>query len=162
MADNDKKTYYESAVTKEVSTTSFQTTTSSGGGGASGGGSGGKLEQAMNLLKKDLDSAEKQWEGGDQFMSFLQRNDITFGQLIDIFDPSEDENKWCQEYNSTAELPKLIQLRRRLAFLKASRKEFHEEYDQDITDCDFLRTLEVPFKDPRYIIEFSLHEMKAS
>ena len=47
-----------------------------------------------------------------------------------------------------------------MAFLKASRKEFHEDYDPEISDVDYMRLLEVPFTDSRFPIDYCLEEMK--
>jgi len=121
-----------------------------------------KLEEALDFLKTDLDSAEKQWEQGKQFMSILQRESVSFDDLWNKFDPSEDESKWGQEYGNEKKSPKLQAYRKRMAFLKASRKEFKEEYDDKITDCDFMRLLEVPYTDSRYVIEYSKGDLKAS
>ena len=120
----------------------------------------GKAEQALELLKTDLDQAEQQWIGGKQFMSFLQREDLDLAKLLAKFDPKEDESKWAKEYNGSKDSLKLRIHRKAAAFLKASRKDFHEEYDPDFTDVDFMRLLQLPYTDPRYVIECSKDELK--
>ena len=119
-----------------------------------------KIEDALNFLKDDLDKAEKQWQGKEQMMSLLQREDVDLEDLLDKFDPTDDENKWSEEYaKKDKRYPYLRLYRKRVAFLKASRKEFHEEYDEDVTDVDMMRLLELPYTDPRYVIETGLMDM---
>jgi hypothetical protein len=84
---------------------------------------------------------------------------MTMEDLCRLFDPKPDESDWLIEDATSGEEPKLRLYRRRMAFLKASRKEFHEEYDDNVTDVDFMRLLELPFTDPKYTIEFSMEEM---
>lgn len=119
-----------------------------------------KLEEALNFLKSDLDNAEKQWEEGKQWESLLQREGKNFDDLWEKFDPKEDESKWIAEYNGERKAAKLQLYAKRMSFLKASRKEFREEYDEKVTDVDFMRLLELPYTDPRYVIEYGLEEMK--
>ena len=56
--------------------------------------------------------------------------------------------------------PKLTLFRKRMAFLKASRKEFIEDYNPEVTDVDFMRLMEVPYTDSKFAIDFSIEEMK--
>ena len=115
---------------------------------------------ALQFLRNDLEKAKPQWRNGEQFESLLQREDVSLQELLDIFDPKPDEDAWIAEYHDKKRSPKLRLYRRRMAFLKASRKEFHEEYDEDVTDVDFMRLLELPFTDPKYVIEFSMEDMR--
>lgn len=120
-----------------------------------------KIVSALNFLKEDNEKAKKQWRDGKQFMSLLQREDKTLQDLLDLFDPQEDDQLWLQEYgNPKQEAPKLQQYRKRLSFLHAARREFHEDYDPELTDVDFMRLLEVPFTDPKYVIDWSISEME--
>lgn len=114
---------------------------------------------ALQLLRNDLEKAKPQWRNGEMLESLLQREDMNMQELCDLFDPEPDENDWLIEDATAGEEPKLRLYRRRMAFLKASRKEFHEEYDENVTDVDFMRLLELPFTDPKYTIEFSMEEM---
>lgn len=118
-----------------------------------------QIVPALEFLKEDLEKAKKQWREGKQFESLLQREGKTLQDLLDLFDPQPDENAWVGEYNGNKNAPILWIHRNRMAFLKASRKEFHEEYDEDITDVDFMRLLELPFTDPKYTIERSIEEL---
>lgn len=115
---------------------------------------------ALELLKNDLEKAKPQWRGGEMFESLLQREDMNMQELCNLFDPTPDESDWIAETAGEGREPLLRLYRRRMAFLKASRKEFHEEYDENVTDVDFMRLLELPFTDPKYTIEFSMEEMR--
>lgn len=115
---------------------------------------------ALELLKNDLEKAKPQWRGGEMFESLLQREGMNMQELCDLFDPWPDEADWVVESTGKRRSPKLKLYRKRLAFLKASRKEFHEEYDENVTDVDFMRLLELPYTDPKYAIEFSMEEMR--
>lgn len=121
-----------------------------------------KINEALQFLKKDIDQVHEQYTGTKQWMSLLQRNDIEFNDLLDKFDPKEDDDKWEQEYsdNTKKREPLLALYRKRMAFLKASRKEFHEDYDTEVSDVDFMRLLEVPYTDSKFAIDFSIEEMK--
>ena len=121
-----------------------------------------KIIDALNFLKEDIDKVHEQFVGTKQWMSLLQRNDVDLKDLLDKFDPQPDDSDWQQEYSNIADRrePKLGLYRKRIAFLKASRKEFHEDYDPDVTDADFMRLLEVPYTESKFAIDFSLEEMK--
>jgi hypothetical protein len=119
-----------------------------------------KIKDALEFLKDDLDKAKKQWREGEQFKSLLQREDKSLDKLLELFDPREDERDWDIEYNQKKRSPELRLYRKRMAFLKASRKEFHEEYDDEYTDVDFMRLLEIPYTDPKYAIEWTLEELQ--
>lgn len=119
-----------------------------------------KIKDALEFLKDDLDKAKKQWREGEQFKSLLQREDKSLDKLLELFDPQEDERDWDIEYHQKKRSPELRLYRKRMAFLKASRKEFHEEYDDEYTDVDFMRLLEVPYTDPKYVIECTLEELQ--
>lgn len=114
---------------------------------------------ALEFLKQDLEKAKQQWRDGEQWKSLLQREGKTLQDLLDLFDPQPDESDWISEYGNKKNSPLLRLYRRRMAFLKASRKEFHDEYDEEITDVDFMRLLELPFTDPKYVIEYSIEEL---
>lgn len=119
-----------------------------------------KVADALKFLKDDLVKAQAQWrEDGNQFKSLLQREDRSLQELLDLFDPQEDEDKWSNEYKGDKRSPLLWLFRNRMAFLKASRKEFHEEYDDEVTDVDFMRLLELPYTDSKYTIERSIHTL---
>lgn len=119
-----------------------------------------KIKDALEFLKDDLDKAKKQWREGEQFKSLLQREDKSLDKLLELFDPQEDERDWDIEYNQKKRSPELRLYRKRMAFLKASRKEFHEEYDDEFTDVDFMRLLEIPYTDPKYAIEWTLDDLQ--
>lgn len=120
-----------------------------------------QIVPALKFLKEDNEKAKKQWREGKQFMSLLQREEKELKDLLDLFDPTDDDTKWCSEYgNPKQEAPKLQQYRKRIAFLRAARREFHEEYDPELTDVDFMRLLEVPFVDSKYVIDWSIAEME--
>ena len=115
---------------------------------------------ALKFLRKDIDIAHEQWVGTRQFMSLLQREDKNLSELLELFDPSEDIADWETEYaKPDQKAPKLQQLRKRIAYLMASRKEFYEDYDTERTDVDFIRLLEVPYTDSKYVIDWSMTEM---
>lgn len=120
------------------------------------------IQEALDFLIEDAKKAKRQWAGGEPlpFMSLLQRNDKTFSDLLQMFDASEDESAWSTEYEQAADPLKLQIYRKRLAFLKGSRKEFYEEYDPERTDVDFMRLLELPFTEPTDAMNFSKEEMK--
>lgn len=118
-----------------------------------------KVQEALNFLKEDLDKAELQWTQGLPFQSLLQRADLSLEELLEKFNADDDENEWCKEYKESGDSTKLITLRRRLALLKSLLKEFHEEYDPAISDVDFMRLLELPYTEPRYVIESSINEL---
>lgn len=121
----------------------------------------GKLEDALNLLSTDIDDAKRQWTDGIPMRSLPQRMDKSYEELFDTFDPTEDDDKWCSEYNSEEKRGSyLILYRKRMALLRAAQKELAEEYDPNVTDCDFMRLLEVPYTDSKYPIDYSLSEMK--
>lgn len=119
-----------------------------------------KIVKALEFLEEDLEKAKKQWREGKQWESILQRNNKDLQELLDIFDPQPDEDDWEAEYGGKRLSYKLNLYRSRMAFLKASRKEFHEEYDEDVTDVDFMRLLELPFTDPKFVIEHSKEQLK--
>ena len=113
-----------------------------------------KLPSAMEFLLDDIEKARSQWRDGEQFRSLLQRNDKSLNDLLDTFDPKPDEDAWNKEYTVGDKVSGALNLySRRVAILKASRKEFHEEYDEDVTDVDFIRLLELPYTVPKYVIE---------
>lgn len=118
------------------------------------------IYKSLEFLRKDLDAAEKQWEGGKEFMSLLQREYTTLKSLLLMFDSLEDEGKWKKEYETKKRATVLGTFKRRIAFLRASEKEFHEDYDPEVTDVDFMRLLEVSYTDPRYVIEKSIGSAK--
>ena len=125
-------------------------------------------KSAVEFLKKDLEKAQRQWKEGKPFEALLQRKNKTkegeevktLKDLLKLFDPEPDEIEWLLEYAGDKDETKLRKYRQRIAFLKASRKEFHEEYDEDVTDVDFMRLLELPFTDPKDALEFSAEELK--
>lgn len=119
-----------------------------------------KIKEALNFLKDDLDKAVKQWRETEQFQSLLQRENKDLKQLLDLFDPEQDENDWTNEYNDQQRTPYIMLYKKRMAILKASRKEFLEEYNEDITDVDFMRLLELPYTEPKYVIESSIEELQ--
>jgi hypothetical protein len=119
-----------------------------------------KIIPALQFLKQDLEKAKPQWREGKEWESLLQREGVNLEQLLDIFDPEPDESAWVSEYSDKRRARQLILYRARMAFLKASRKEWHEEYDPDVTDVDYMRLLELPFTDPKYVIEYSMVELK--
>lgn len=119
-----------------------------------------KIIEALEFLKTDLEEAKKQWRDGEQFKSLLQREEKDLNDLLDKFDPKPDENDWSSEYGNKKRRHKLVLYRRRIAFLAASRKEFREEYDEEVTDVDFMRLLELPYTDPKYAIEYSIQELQ--
>lgn len=125
---------------------------------------GNKIEEALTFLQTDIATAKQQWElPRKQFESLLQRNGVSINDLLTKFDPQEDEQAWADMYNNATgeDVKKKLRLyRRRLAFLKASCKEFHEEYDPEVTDVDFIRLLEVPFTDSRFVIDSAIGTMK--
>ena len=118
------------------------------------------ISAALEFLKTDIEKAKEQWTSGKQFESMLQREGKTLEDLVKLFDYKPDENDWSQEYGDKKRASKLKLYRKRMAFLKASTKEFREEYDEDVTDVDTMRLLEVPFTDSKYIIELSKEEMQ--
>lgn len=119
-----------------------------------------KVVSALNFLKEDNEKAKDQWLKGEQFRSLLQREEKELKDLLDLFDPTPDDEAWKEEYyKAGSESPKLEKLRKRIAFLRAARKEFHEDYDHELTDVDFMRLLEVPFTDPQYVIDWSILEL---
>ncbi len=115
----------------------------------------GKFQEAVRFLKTDIDKVKSQYEDGKRIVveSFLQRNGKGLDDLVDMFDPSDNESKWCEEYKDKKREPKLRMHSLRMGFLQACRKEFHEEYDTEITDCDFMRLMEVPHTDAKYVID---------
>ncbi len=120
-----------------------------------------KIIEALNFLKKDLKNAQKQWTDGKQFESLLQRESVTVEGLDLLFDPADDEAAWASEYAKPDAFAPLTRLyRQRIAFLKDSRKEFHEDYDPEVSDVDFMRLLEVPYTDPEYVIDWSIGELE--
>ena len=122
-----------------------------------------KAVDALNFLKKDVEKVHRQFVGPEQWMSLLQRNGLTLKDLLDQFDPKEDDDEWEREYSDIDKKrrdPKLELFRKRMAFLKASRKEFYEDYDADFTDVDFMRLMEVPYTDSKFPIDFSIYEME--
>lgn len=122
-----------------------------------------KAISALEFLKEDIDKVHEQFTGTKQWMSLLQRNKLELKDLLDKFDPQEDDSAWEQEYSDKEKKnrePKLTLYRKRMAFLKASRKEFHEDYDPEVSDVDYMRLLEVPFTDSRFPIDYCLEEMK--
>jgi hypothetical protein len=119
-----------------------------------------KIIEALEFLKTDLEKAKEQWRSGKQFESLLQREQKDLNQLLDKFDPKPDENDWSSEYGSKKRRRKLSLYRRRIAFLAASRKEFREEYGDEVTDVDFMRLLELPYTDPKFAIEYSIEELQ--
>ena len=118
-----------------------------------------KIKEALNFLKDDLSQAAGQWTDKGYTESMLQRNDCTLDDLLDKFDPADDEADWLKEYSGDMKAEKLRLYRKRLSFLKASRKEWREEYDPGISDVDFMRLLEVPYTDPKYAIDGMLLEL---
>ena len=119
-----------------------------------------QIVPALRFLKEiDHENAKKQWREGKQFMSLLQRSKKSLEELLQLFDPSLDESDWSQEYGDKKRTYKLRLYRKRMAILKASRKEFHEEYDENVTDVDFMRLMEIPFTDSKYEIEFTIDEL---
>lgn len=118
-----------------------------------------QIVPALEFLKEDLEKAKQQWRNGKQFESLLQRENKNLQELLDLFDPQPDEDAWVNEYNGDKISPVLWIYRNRMAILKASRKEFHEEYDDEVTDVDFMRLLELPYTDPKYTIECSIDEL---
>lgn len=121
-----------------------------------------QINSALQFLKEDIDKVHQQFIGSEPWMSLLQRNQVDLQDLLDKFDPQSDDDDWEQEYSDDKKKrePLLALYRKRIAFLKASRKEFHEDYDPEVTDVDFMRLMEVPFTDSKFAIDFSLEEMK--
>ena len=121
-----------------------------------------KINSALEFLKEDIDKVHEQFVGSEQWMSLLQRNQVTLQDLLDKFDPQSDDDDWEQEYSDKMKKrePKLTLFRKRMAFLKASRKEFIEDYNPEVTDVDFMRLMEVPYTDSKFAIDFSIEEMK--
>lgn len=116
--------------------------------------------EALNFLKEDLEKAKKQWEEGKPFESLLQRSDTTLDELLEKFKYTEDETKWIQEYQGQQDISKMRPARAKIAFLKGSCKEFEEEYNEEITDVDYMRLLEIPFTESEYVIDLSIGSMK--
>lgn len=121
-----------------------------------------KATSALEFLKKDLEETQKQWKEGKPFESLPQRNPKakTLHDLLDLFDPKEDETDWMVEVVNQNDETKTRLYRRRIAFLKAARKEFYEEYNDEVTDVDYMRLLELPYTDPKDALQFSLEELK--
>lgn len=119
-----------------------------------------KIVPALEFLKNDIPKAVDQWMQDKPFKSLLQREGVNIDSLIALFDPSEDEAAWAEEYAGAARSNKLQLYRKRIDFLRGSQKEFEEDYDPDVTDVDFMRLLEVPYTDSKYTIDWSIDEMK--
>lgn len=118
-----------------------------------------KAVDAIKFMRSDGEYAVDEFRKHGHTMSFLQRNGVSLSGLLSRFDSSKEESDWISEYYGDGKIDKMVLHRRRLAFLKASKKEFREDYG-DASDVDFMRLLEVSYTDPKYVLDWSLYELK--
>ena len=95
---------------------------------------------------KDPPSGFRQKFAADEpYKSVLQRNGKSLEELLEIFDWSEEDNQWVNEYNKPKgrDKNKLIRLRRAVGFLVSSWREGYEDLGEFDVSC--LRRIRTPY-----------------
>lgn len=116
--------------------------------------------EALKLIRDDCDKARKAVDDGTPLKSFIQRTGKTIDELDDMFDPSMDEadDSRCRAEGGPGPQHRLY--RRRIAFLRGSLKEFHEDFDDKVSDVDFMRLMSAPFADAKFPVTLAIEEME--
>lgn len=120
------------------------------------------IKKALEFLKEDEKLVKKIYNEGKPLESFLQRNNKTLSDLLnEKFIKKDDEDEFVKEYTGDGRSSITATLKRRLAFLLTARKEFHEDYDDEWSDVDFMRLLQVPYTDAKFVVEWSIDELSS-
>ena len=113
--------------------------------------------EAVDLLINDNGDKEpasgfrKDFADDKPYRSFLQRigndgNGMELDEVLDIFDWTEDCDKWIDEYHKSGsdgpDMSKLVKYRRRVAFCIGGWRELNEDFGRGDVSC--IRDLRTP------------------
>lgn len=106
--------------------------------------------EAVKFLSEDHGDSEplkgflKTFSEDEPYSSILQRNKKDLDEVLEMFDWTDDGDKWLEEYKKKKgqDVTKLVRYRRRVCFCACGWREFNEDFGRGDVSC--LRDIRTP------------------